>query len=276
MDEGKSARGRVEFSPCDVALFLRPKNGGVDGALWDRNGLDRRRCGFVGESDFPNGDPPRLRSCEPKRFSVSPNFVHIQGSKIGLRVRARTVINIVHVYAGDNVIDGDDGGRSVPRKDCNHLPIVRISDAGVVHFGVEGSSPLDGTDYTACLDVPTDNRPPVSGLLRMKEVNMRLRGEKARASGLGDISRENSRLWSRWRVAESSISTLMASHGLIAMSLLHGDHTADMISKWDVVAAVLGSHNAGTPCTTLTKGCTCDLYSPCTIDCLGVNTSAEW
>ena len=59
------------------------------------------------------------------------------------------------------------------------------------------------------------------------------------------------------------------------MNLLHGDHIACQIIERDVAAAIFGSHNAGTPCTTLTKGRECDLYNFCTIDSLGVSTSAE-
>jgi hypothetical protein len=67
----------------------------------------------------------------------------------------------------------------------------------------------------------------------------------------------------------------LVSTDLIAMNLLHGDHMAARIAKEDVATAAFGSHDAGTPCTTLTKGRACDLYSPCTIDSLGVSTRAE-
>ena len=60
------------------------------------------------------------------------------------------------------------------------------------------------------------------------------------------------------------------------MNLLHDDHTACGKPRGVVAVASLGSHNAGTPCTTLTKGCACDSYSFRTIDSLGVTTRAEW
>ena len=104
---------------------------------------------------------------------------------------------------------------------------------------------------------------------------MRLSGEKARDSRHKDIFRENSRVWSRWRVAESSISALIPYLGLVAMNLLHCDHTASSMSKRDIAAAVFESHNDGIPWTTLTKGLACDSYNFCTIDSLGVSTSAE-
>ena len=62
---------------------------------------------------------------------------------------------------------------------------------------------------------------------------------------------------------------------VIAMNLLHGDHTADSILEEHVVAAVFASHETGSSCTTLVKGRACDSYSFRTIDFLGETTSAE-
>ena len=89
----------------------------------------------------------------------------------------------------------------------------------------------------------------------MKHVTVRLSGEKT--SDLGSISPspdEKLKLWSRWRVAESSTSTVTESPGLTAMNLLHGDHTANPISKGQNAAAVFESHDSGIPWTTLVKG----------------------
>ena len=38
------------------------------------------------------------------------------------------------------------------------------------------------------------------------------------------------------------------------MNLLHGDHTAEWMSKGNDVAAALESHNVGAPAITLAKG----------------------
>ena len=84
---------------------------------------------------------------------------------------------------------------------------------------------------------------------------MRPSGEKPRVEEYTGISSGKVRLWSLWRVAESSISTLFSAGEPIAMDLLHGDHEVTIVGERDVAAAVFGSHNAGTPCTTLTKGC---------------------
>ena len=59
------------------------------------------------------------------------------------------------------------------------------------------------------------------------------------------------------------------------MNLLHGDHTARLISEGRVVDAVFLSHDIGSPWTTLVKGLACDPYSFRTIDFWGVNASAE-
>ena len=105
---------------------------------------------------------------------------------------------------------------------------------------------------------------------------MRPSGEKARAIEGGATPRENPRFWSRWRVAESSISTPPVRPGQVAMKPLHGDHAAWTNPRVDAVAAaLLKPHDSGTPRTTLTNGWACDLYSFCTIDSLGVSTSAE-
>ena len=59
------------------------------------------------------------------------------------------------------------------------------------------------------------------------------------------------------------------------MNLLHGDHTTKLIPAGRVVAAVLVSHDIGTPHTTRMKGRACDLYSFRIIDSWGAITSAE-
>ena len=67
----------------------------------------------------------------------------------------------------------------------------------------------------------------------------------------------------------------MVSHGLIAMNLLHGDHTTAPIEKGNFVAAIFESHDSDIPRTILAKGWECDSYSFRTIEVLGVNTNAE-
>ena len=57
------------------------------------------------------------------------------------------------------------------------------------------------------------------------------------------------------------------------MSLLHGDQITSL--ALDFAVAIFESHDDSTPFTTLTKGWACDLYSFCTMDSFGVNTSAE-
>ena len=106
-------------------------------------------------------------------------------------------------------------------------------------------------------------------------MTIRLSGEKTSESGLAGELGGELKLWNRWRVAESSTSTLMEYSGLTAMNLLQGDHTANLIPKGQTAAAVFESHDSGIPCTTLTKGRACDSWSFRIIDVFGVNASAE-
>jgi hypothetical protein len=107
----------------------------------------------------------------------------------------------------------------------------------------------------------------------MREVNMRLSGEKLRARVLEVTG--NLRLWSGWRVAGSNISTAVVEIEAIAMNLPHDDHSTFLILNRGVANVILESHNAGTPLIALTKGSECDSYSFRTIDSLGVNSIAE-
>lgn len=71
------------------------------------------------------------------------------------------------------------------------------------------------------------------------------------------------------------MSTVLVLSQVIAMNQSHGDHGAEFTGKGHAVAVVLTSHDIGTPHTTLTKGCVCNLYSFCIIDFFGATTSAE-
>jgi len=53
------------------------------------------------------------------------------------------------------------------------------------------------------------------------------------------------------------------------MSLLHGDHVAVQTEEGVFLATMVGSHEIGSPWTTLIKGRACDLCSSRTIDVLG-------
>ena len=118
---------------------------------------------------------------------------------------------------------------------------------------------------------------PVSSLQcpQMREVNVRLSGEKARASDLRDVSCENSKHWSRWSVAESRIFNDVACVKLTAMKLLHCDHATRWFPEGIVADAASEFDNTDTPCATLAKGWACDSYSLRTIESLGVRTRAE-
>ena len=63
-----------------------------------------------------------------------------------------------------------------------------------------------------------------SCLASPNQVNILISGEKMRWVGLMCVTLEDSRVWSRWRVAESKISTLVMPRAPIAMNFLHGDH----------------------------------------------------
>jgi len=60
------------------------------------------------------------------------------------------------------------------------------------------------------------------------------------------------------------------------MDLLHGDHAAASTLLGNRAAAVLGSHEVGSPCTILVKGWACDSYNPRTSDFRGDSGRAEW
>ena len=57
------------------------------------------------------------------------------------------------------------------------------------------------------------------------------------------------------------MSTVLVLSQVIAMNQSHGDHGAEFTGKGHAVAVALTSHDIGTPHTTLTKGCACNLYS---------------
>ena len=61
----------------------------------------------------------------------------------------------------------------------------------------------------------------------------------------------------------------------IAMNLLHGDHVIHQTKLEHCMVAIAGSHDIGTPCTTLVKGWAYSLYNLCTIDVLGDKGRAE-
>ena len=107
------------------------------------------------------------------------------------------------------------------------------------------------------------------------QANILVSGEKMSRIGASLTLHGNGRVRSRWRVAELSISTLAAFQPLIAMSLLHGDHTTDVIPKGNDVAAMFRSHDIDTPRTTRVKGWAYDPYSFRMIDVSGASTIAE-
>ena len=108
-----------------------------------------------------------------------------------------------------------------------------------------------------------------------KQVKIRPSGEKISALYPVDMSWKDSKVWSRWRVAESSTSTTDVPFQVIAMNLLHGDHTTDWNQEGRAAAAELGSHDIGAPYTSRMKGWACDSYSFRTIESFGATTSAE-
>lgn len=108
----------------------------------------------------------------------------------------------------------------------------------------------------------------------LEHVKTRLSGEKMNTLCLVVMSCGGARVRSRRRVRESSISIISTASRAIAMNLSHGDQTASSILEEHVVAAMFVSHDIGAPCTTLTKGWTCDSYSFRTIDFWGASTSA--
>ena len=86
-----------------------------------------------------------------------------------------------------------------------------------------------------------------------------------------------SRMVRRPRVTGSRISIVaLGLPQTIATNLLHGDHTAASIVEGNFIAAMLGSHEFGSPCTIFAKGCACCSYSVRTIEVLGDRGRAEW
>jgi len=59
------------------------------------------------------------------------------------------------------------------------------------------------------------------------------------------------------------------------MSLLHGDHAAVQTEEGGFLATMVGSHEIGSPWTTLIKGWAYGLYSSRTIDVFGDRGRAE-
>ena len=72
------------------------------------------------------------------------------------------------------------------------------------------------------------------------------------------------------------MSTVRAPVQAIAMSLLHGDHTADSRSEGRVVTVVLASQDVGTPRKIRMNGWACNSYSFRTVEFFGATASAEW
>ena len=64
-------------------------------------------------------------------------------------------------------------------------------------------------------------------LSKLAHESIRLSGEKTSALGRSTLSRGTQRLCSRWRAAESSISTDTVLLLATAMNLLDDDHTAN-------------------------------------------------
>ena len=106
-------------------------------------------------------------------------------------------------------------------------------------------------------------------------VKIRLSGEKMSPPYTVGKPCGNSRICSRWRVAGSSISTVLPLSQVIAMNLSHGDQTTSSSSMGRVVVAVLASHSIGLPRMIRMKGWVCDSNSFRTIEFSGANTSAE-
>ena len=78
------------------------------------------------------------------------------------------------------------------------------------------------------------------------------------------------------RVTASRISIVALNlPQAIAMNLLHGDHTAMSITEGNFMVAIVGSHDTGTPCTILTKGCADRSYNLSTVDAWGDSGRAE-
>ena len=73
-------------------------------------------------------------------------------------VHLHTVWNIVEVNTGDNVVDGDDSGITIPIQDPNHPPICRICDEGASAKKGLWTLMLNGTDNATSPDIPADNR----------------------------------------------------------------------------------------------------------------------
>jgi len=110
----------------------------------------------------------------------------------------------------------------------------------------------------------------------LEHVKIQLSGEKTSALSFVGMSCGGSKVWSFWRVVESSTSTTLVFQQVIAINLLHGDHVASWIPEERVAAAMFVSHDNGTPHTTLVRGWACDSYSFLTIDSFGATRSAEW
>ena len=77
------------------------------------------------------------------------------------------------------------------------------------------------------------------------------------------------------RVTASRICIPIMVPSEIAMNLLHGDHAIHRIESGHFIDAMLGSHDADTPCTILKKGWAYRSYNVLTIDVLGDSGSAE-
>ena len=108
-------------------------------------------------------------------------------------------------------------------------------------------------------------------------VNKRAFGEKT-SDRVWPISPNGKlRTASRQRVTASRISIVALDFPqAIAINLLHGDHAAVSIGEENFVAAMLGSHESGSPWAILTSGRACWWYSVHTIESRGDSGRAEW
>ena len=109
--------------------------------------------------------------------------------------------------------------------------------------------------------------------IRLSCVRKELSGEKQSSAALSIRGEKALKVLRRLRVTASQIST--APDLATATNLLHGDQAAKRErSSWYTVATT-GSHEIGSPWTTLAKGHPYRLYTSRTIDLWGDRGSAE-
>ena len=92
---------------------------------------------------------------------MGPDAVHMQSI-----VATGLAINIMRVYAGNDIENGDYSGAAVLMSDSNEPTIRRISDEGFRNANPLRFFPPDSADYATRLEVPTgEKRPQVQGLV---------------------------------------------------------------------------------------------------------------